>query len=296
MELRHLKYFDAVARTLSFSKAAEELHIAQPPLSRQIQQLEEEIGVQLIDRSSRPIQLTNAGQFFHEQTIQIMAKMRELKSATKRIGQAERKWIGIGFVPSILYGFLPKLLRDFGLENPNLDVSISELTSVQQAEALITGRIDIGFGRLAIPDESLDNHILLEEKLVAAIPTPSALAEQEIVSLSQLMEETLVLYPVSPRPSFADQVLRQFSVRGYTVSKLYETNGLQTAIGLVAAGMGVTVVPESVQRFSRPEIAYRPIRESGLTTPLVMTTRRNDNSAHLIAFKEMIAKHLAQPA
>ena len=288
MELRQLKYFEAVASTLNFSRAAERLHIAQPPLSRQIQQLEEELGVALLDRSSRPLKLTNAGSFFYDQTVQILARLKEVQKATRRIGDGSTRWMGIGFVPSILYGFLPNVLQRFTTENDNLDISLSELTSVQQAEALKAGRIDVGFGRLAIQDEGLQNIVLTEESMVVAIPSSGPLVREDEIPLRRLVDEVLVLYPASPRPSFADQVLHQFSVRGYEVGKTYETNGLQTAIGLVAAGMGVTIVPESVQRLRRDDVTYRPLAEKGLTSPLIMTLRVGDNASHVQKFRAMI--------
>lgn len=293
MELRQLKYFEAVASTLNFSRAAERLHIAQPPLSRQIQQLEDELGVQLLDRSSRPMKLTNAGSFFYDQTVQILARLKEVQKATLRIGAGGTRWMGIGFVPSILYGFLPNVLQRFTSENSNLDISLSELTSVQQAEALKAGRIDVGFGRLAIQDEGLENVVLTEESMVVAVPDGSPLTAETTIPLKRLADEVLVLYPAAPRPSFADQVLRQFSVRGYEVGRTYETNGLQTAIGLVAAGMGVTIVPESVQRLRRDDVAYRPLAEQGLTSPLIMTMRVGDTSAHVLKFRAMIEAALA---
>ena len=296
MELRQLRYFEAVASTLNFSRAAELLHIAQPPLSRQIQQLEEELGVLLLDRSSRPMKLTNAGVFFYDQTVQVLARLKEIQKATRRIGQEGSRWMGIGFVPSTLYGFLPNVLREFSAENENLDITLSELTSVQQAEALKAGRIDIGFGRLAIQDEGLENIVLTEEPLVVALPAHSPLAAHALLSLRELTGETLLLYPASPRPSFADQVLRQFKVRGYEVRKTYETNGLQTAVGLVAAGMGVTLVPSSVQRLRRDDVLYRPLSDEGLTSPLLMTLRAGDVSDHVQRFRDKISATLARPA
>lgn len=295
MELRQLRYFEAVASTLNFSRAAERLHIAQPPLSRQIQQLEDELGVSLLDRSSRPLKLTNAGSFFYDQTVQVLARLKEIQAATRRIGAGGTRWMGIGFVPSILYGFLPNVLQRFTNENENLDISLSELTSVQQAEALKAGRIDVGFGRLAIQDEGLRNIVLTEELMVVAIPSGSALCKETTIPLRRLVSEVLVLYPAAPRPSFADQVLHQFSVRGYEVRKTYETNGLQTAIGLVAAGMGVTIVPESVQRLRRDDVTYRPLAEQGLTSPLIMTIRVGDTSDHVAKFRAMIEAALTAP-
>jgi LysR family transcriptional regulator, benzoate and cis,cis-muconate-responsive activator of ben and cat genes len=293
MELRQLKYFEAVASTLNFSRASEILHIAQPPLSRQIQQLEEELGVLLLDRSSRPMKLTNAGAFFYDQSVQVLARLEEIKKATKRLGDGTKRWMGIGFVPSILYSFLPKQIRQFSVENAHLDIALSELTSVEQAEGLKAGRIDIGFGRLATPDEGLKSIVLIEEEIVVAVPSQTELSERQSFSLADLVNETLIVYPVTPRPSFADQILRQFSIRGLSPVKLYETNGLQTAIGLVAAGMGVTMVPKCVQAFGRSDVTFRPISDQGVTSPIVMTVRTEDNTKHVADFRMQIAAYLA---
>jgi len=290
MKLHQLRYFEAVASTLNFSRAAERLHVAQPPLSRQIQQLENELGVPLLDRTTRPMRLTNAGQFFYDQTVQVLGRITEMQEATRRLAAEGTRWMGIGFVPSILYGFLPKVLREFSVRNENIKIALTELTSVQQAQALKAGRIDVGFGRLAIKDESLENILLTKEPLVAAVPTHSPLGRKKHVSLKEILNETLVLYPSTPRPSFADEVMSQIKSRGYEVNKIYETNGLQTAIGLVAAGMGVTIVPESVQNLQRVDIAYRPLSNKGLASHLLMTVRAGDSTEHVAKFCTTIRK------
>jgi LysR family transcriptional regulator, benzoate and cis,cis-muconate-responsive activator of ben and cat genes len=281
VELRHLRYFEALASTLNFTRAAERLHIAQPPLSRQIQQLEDELGVTLVDRSTRPLALTRAGAFFYEQATQILARMEEVTRATQRLGAGQRRWLGIGFVPSMLYGSLPTTIRHFMDAHPDIDVALTELTSVQQAEALQAGRIDVGFGRVAVETEGLISTLIEEEPLVAALPSGCELALLSEVALLQLAQHVVILYPAQPRPSFADQVAAQFRVRGCPIARSYETNGLQTAIGLVAAGMGVSLVPRSVQRLQRDDVLYRPISDAGVVSPMLMTTRQADVSPDL---------------
>ena len=294
MELRQLRYFEALATTLNFTRAAERLHIAQPPLSRQIQQLEDELGVVLIDRSARPLKLTRAGAFFYEQAVQILGRVQELKAATHRLGSGQRRWIGVGFVPSMLYGALPTVIHTYMAEHPDVDVRLSELTSVQQADALLAGRIDIGFGRVAIDNAGLVNTLVTEEPMVAVLTTGSPLASQRVVSLQILASQTVVLYPAQPRPSFADQVIGHFRVRGLSIDSTFETNGLQTAIGLVAAGIGVSLVPSSVQRLQRDDIVYRSIDDAGLVSPMLMTTRAKDPSADLATFCELV-RHAIEP-
>lgn len=288
MELRHLRYFEVVASTLNFTRAAEQLHIAQPPLSRSIQQLEEELGVTLIDRSARPIELTRAGAFFYEQCTQILSRIQALAEATQQLGAGRRRWIGVGFVPSMLYGPMPTAIQQFMARHPDTDVVLSELTSVQQAEALQAGRIDVGFGRVAIESEGLVSTLVEEEPLVAVLPDQAEWRRVRSVSLQMLATRTVVVYPAHPRPSFADQVLAQFRAHGMPLPRTYETNGLQTAIGLVAAGVGVSLVPSSVQRLQRNDILYRPIRDGGVITPTLMTTRVGEISADLKALCERV--------
>lgn len=284
MELRHLRYFAAVARELSFSRAAQALHIAQPPLSRQIRQLEDELGAQLFDRSARPLKLTPAGQFLHTQTAQLLERVSGLGEATRRIARGQVAWFGIGFVPSTLYGVLPEVIRRFRAQHPAVEVGLSELTTLQQLDALKAGRIDLGFGRLALADPRVAGEVVAEEPLVAALPAGHALARRRGVGLAQLAEQPLLLYPARPRPSYADQVLAVFESRGLQPRIALEANELQTAIGLVTAGIGYALVPSSVQAMQREGVAYVPLRERGVVSPVIMNRRVDDASALVAAF------------
>jgi DNA-binding transcriptional LysR family regulator len=290
IELRHLRYFEVVALELNFSRAAERLHLAQPPLSRQIRQLEEELGAELLDRTSRPLRLTPAGRFFLEQTQQLLARVREVTHATRRIAQGQRAWFGIGFVPSTLYGVMPEVIRRFRAANPDVEVGLFELTSLQQAEALKAGRIDVGLGRLPLDDAALGAETVLLEPMVAALRTGHALLRRSRLSLAALAREPLVLYPARPRPSFADQVLQVFRDRGFSPTVAIEANELQTAIGLVAAGLGAALVPQSVQRLHRDDVDYRPLVETDATTPVIMNFRSGDESPLLAQFRGLVMR------
>ena len=150
------------------TRAAERLHIAQPPLSRQIQQLEEEIGVLLFERGSRPLKLTEAGRFFHAHARQLLAQTAELASMTQRVGQIERR-MSIGFVASTLYGMLPKVIRRFRAEYPMVDLTMHEMTTMDQIQALKDGRIDVGFGRIRYEDPNVRRILLRDERLDRAV-------------------------------------------------------------------------------------------------------------------------------
>ena len=161
MELRHLRYFVAVAEEKNFTRAAERLHIAQPPLSRQMQQLEEDLGVALIEKGTRPLRLTDAGRFFLAHAKPLLDQVQELKAMTQRVGKLDRT-LAIGFVASTLYGQLPEIIRRYRERYPEVEVTLHEMMTIDQMEALKEGRIDVGFGRLKSEDPSI-RRILLRE-------------------------------------------------------------------------------------------------------------------------------------
>ncbi|MND48318.1 LysR family transcriptional regulator [Pseudomonas putida] len=275
MELRHIRYFQAVAQTLNFTRAAERLNIAQPPLSRQIQQLEEHLGATLLERS-RPLQLTEAGRFFYEQSDTLLKQLKQLCENTRRIAQGQRQWLGIGFAPSTLYAVLPELIRELR-RDADLELGLQEMTTLQQIEALKSGRIDIGFGRIHFDDPAIHQQVLREDPLVAVLPVGHHLIGQPI-TLERLSKERFVLYPANPRPSYADHVLALFANHGMGIQVSQWANELQTALGLVAAGLGITLVPASVQQQHRADLTYAWLEESEAVSPIILSRRANDIS------------------
>ncbi|GGX77136.1 LysR family transcriptional regulator [Vogesella alkaliphila] len=289
MDLRHLRYFVVVAEEGNITRAAERLHIAQPPLSRQIQQLEEELGVPLLVRGSRPLTLTEAGQFFYAHARQLLSQTRELEAMTRRIGTIERK-LSIGFVGSTLYGMLPKVIRRFRSEQNTTELTLHEMTSMEQISALKEGKIDVGFGRIRHEDPNVRRIVLREERLVAALPSGHALTERPVISLLDLVDDTLIVFPKAPRPSFADQILASFHDRGLEPKKVYEARELQVAIGLVAAGEGVAIVPASVQGLKREDVCYLPLQDHNMVSPIILSTRLLDESREIKLLIEMIIR------
>jgi len=289
MELRHLRYFTTAVCEGSVTKAAKRLNIAQPPLSRQIRQLEEEVGVLLLEPGSRPLRTTDAGRFFFEHALSILDRTEALQMMTRRVGHIERDRFGIGFVGSILYGPLPGMLRRFQTTYPSIRIEMQELTSVQQVTALKDGSIDVGFGRLHVEDAMIQREVLIEEPLVVALPIGHSLLDRaEPLSLAALISEPLIVYPVTPRPSYADQVLSILRQRGLKPALTREVRELQTALGLVAAGVGLSIVPDAVQRFRRDEIVYRALQDQTATSPIIMCSRASDQSPEVAEFLKLV--------
>lgn len=288
MEIRHIRYFIAVAEERNFTKAAERLHIAQPPLSRQIQQLEEELEVSLFERGSRPLELTEAGHFFYEHAVRLLAQSVELVNMTRRLGKIESKF-SLGFVGSTLFGLLPEVVRRFKAANPKLEVSLHEMTTMEQIQALKDGVIDVGIGRIRREDPKVKRTVLRHETLVAALPMGHRYAQsKETLKLSDLMEDSVIVFPKNPRPSFADQVLDAFTDRGLKPYRIQEARDLQVALLLVAAGAGVAIVPKSVTGMRRVDICYKSLDEENLTSPVIMSTRIFDRSEAIQSFLNVV--------
>ncbi|CAN5155976.1 LysR family transcriptional regulator [soil metagenome] len=288
MELRHLRYFDAVATERNFTRAAERLGVAQPPLSRQIRELEDVLEVALFDRSTRPVTLTEAGKLFHDQCVRILASVEQLGQSVRHLHSASRRLFIIGMVGSILQGAMPAIIRRFRALMPDIEVELVELTTVEQIAALKEGRIDAGLGRVRVDDINIRREILYEEPLMVAFPAAHALADsQDQVSLRELLADTLILYPSQPRPSYADQVLGLFRDTGAAPQRIREVREVQTALGLVAAQAGIAIIPISMRHVQRGDIVYRTLSDDRAVSPIILSQRSGDETPLAEAFRQI---------
>lgn len=245
----------AVAAERSFTRAARTLGISQPPLSRQIRELEEEFGAALFKRGGRPLVLTEAGRVLLGHAEDTLANAERLRQAMRRVVEQARRRFVIGFVGSTIYGPVPHMIRSFRAHAPELDVDLVEMNTVTQIAALKDWRIDAGIGRLAFEDTAIDRLVIEREPLVVAFPADHPCAScQDRVSLREIATETLILYPSEPRPSYADQVLELFRAHAVKPGAVREVREVQTALGLVASSAGVCVIPGSVRKLRRDDI------------------------------------------
>lgn len=294
MDLRLLRYFVAVADEGNFNRAADRLHIAQPPLSRAIQQLEAHVGAPLLDRASRPLRLTDVGRLLHAQALQLLARMEDVETMVKTAATSQRRRVVIGFVASTIYARLPELIREFRKVADNVELVMVESTTLEQIAALKDGRIDVGFGRIRFEDPAVRRIILRNEKMVAAFPMDHPLARGEgPISIRDLAEEPQIIYPRAPRPSYADQVISLFRDHAIEPRIVHEARELQIAIGLVAAQEGMAIVPESVHRARSHDVAFRDLIEPA-TSPIIMSHRPGDRSPELALMASVIARQYAQ--
>ena len=288
MELRHLRYFVTVAEDLHFGRAAERLFIAQPPLSQQIQQLERELGVALLARTSRRVRLTAAGEAFLADARQILARVEGATQTAQRAARGEIGTLSIGFVASATYEVLPDVLHRFRELAPEVQLLLYELNAAEQAQALRGGKINVGFARPAIQDAGWVAEPVAREPFVVALPARHPLAAAPVVSLAALTPEPFILFPPDPKPSYADLVQALCARAGFAPSVAQEVREMQTAISLVAAGMGVALVPASVQNLRRRGVVYRPLAEASATTELSVVYRADDPSAVLPIFLQTV--------
>lgn len=288
VDIRHLRYFIAVAQESNFSRAAEKLHISQPPLSQQIRQLEEDLGVLLIERGSRPVNLTEAGKYFFEQAQGIVEHFDQFLDKTKKMGKGEEGSLTVAFVSSSTYELMPRILRTFRKKHPSVNLNLIEKNTPQQLEALKNKQINIGIGRPFPEDESIKSDWILDESVVVAVPSEHALSQKKSISLPCLAQEEMISFYVFPEPSFGSFVMEICRNSGFEPKIAQRTGELQTALGLVAAGMGVALLPASVEKTTREGVKYIPLKKPSPIISLVAAYRKDDSSPVLKLFLNVI--------
>jgi DNA-binding transcriptional LysR family regulator len=261
MELRHLRYFVAVAEELSFTRAAEHLRVAQPAISVQVRRLEDELGVALLDRSRRTVRLTEAGEVLLGEARRLLASVEQTERLVRRTGTGAVGRLTVGFVPSAANETLPPLLRGFAAAHPGVELTLREMAPDDLVRALHEGRIDVAFLYLPLDDPALDQAVVARESFVAALPRDHALAAGQRVDVARLAGERFILPARHGMPSLHAQVLDICREAGFTPQAAQDDVWLvQTIVGLVAAGAGVALVPESARALRRRGVVYRPLR------------------------------------
>jgi len=290
MELRHLRYFTAVAEELHFGRAAARLHMAQPPLSQQIKQLEEELGFQLFYRTKRSVQLTAAGERFLGETRLIFQRLEQAIAQGRRTSRGELGELSIGFVGSASYSVLPQLLQQFRQRCPEVELTLRELTTNVQLEALRENRIDIGLVRPPIQGDGLAQQPISKEMFVVALGQSHRLSQEERLAIADLATESFILFPRILAPGLYDQIIALCQQGGFSPNVVQEAVQMQTIVGLVAADIGVALVPASLQNLQRVGVVYRPLRGPTPQAEIALVWRAGDLSPTVQQFLEMISQ------
>jgi DNA-binding transcriptional LysR family regulator len=287
MELRHLRYFVAVGEELHFRRAAERLHMSQPPLSQQIRALEEEIAVQLFTRNQRRVELTAAGAAFLIRAREILQAVEDAAREARRVQRGEVGRLAVGFVGSAMYSFVPELVHALREHSPDIALRLQELGTGEQLRQLEDGRLDVGFMRAPRAHPDLTVETLVAEPVVAALPDLHPLAAQLSVSLEDLRGQPLVLLTRAGAPGLRAALDGTIEALGGEDNIVQEASEMQTVVGLVAAAVGVSIVPESVRALMRRGVSYRPIEGESPRVRLEMAWRAADESPVLAAFLAM---------
>jgi len=290
MELRHLRYFVAVAEELHFSRAALRLHIGQPPLSQQIQALEKEVGAQLLERSKRWVRLTQAGKLFLGDARKILALSEQAVETARRASKGEVGELRVGFTSSMPFTVtLQQVVNLYRQRYPHVTLSLQEMPSVRQIEAIAQRNLDLGFIRP--PEVEIPNGVsaltLRHDPLLLVAPSEHRLARKNSVQLSELAGEAFVMYSRDVGTGLHAQILRLCRQAGFEPHIVQEAREASTIIGLVAAGCGVSILPESFQCIQMDGVCYRSIANPDAITALMLVTRSGDSTPLIESFFQL---------
>jgi len=285
MELRHLTYFVAVAEELHFGRAAQRLNISQPPLSQQIRQLEEEIGVRLLNRTKRRVEITPAGEAFLAEARRILSAAEEAVRRTVRADKGEIGSLAVGFIGSANYSVLPPVIREFRRRFPDVELSLTEMNTSTQIEALRAGRIQTGFLRPPPGIEAAGVVVapVFREPLVVAMSRNHPLQGEAELPLRLLAKEAFIMIPRQRGPGYFDHLIALCQQEGFSPYIVLEASQFHTIIGLVAAELGIAVVPASMQRSRFAGVVFRTVA-GGAETVLHLAWMNNSNSLVLDNF------------
>lgn len=292
MELRHLRYFITVAEELHFTRAAERLHIAQPPLSQQIQALEAELGVALFMRSKRRVELTDAGQQFLLRARAILAATQAAADEAKRVARGEEGELRIGFTSSLpLTPILPAMVQDYHQHFPRIRLRLREMYTNDQFEALRRNELDVGFVRYneILEPSGIQLKTLRRDPLLLVINERHPLADEAGVSLVQFRDEGFVAFPDTAGSGLKIHFRQLCARAGFTPSIAQEAGEAITQIGLVAAGLGVAVLPAPLDVVRIAGVRYLPLLDDGAFLIMALAIRRDEASQRILRFVEGVA-------
>ncbi len=288
MELRHLRYFVAVAEELHFGRAAKKLHIAQPPLSQQVMNLERELGVRLFDRTKRSIQMTDAGAYFLKEAQQLLLHVDQAAETARRIYRGQAGRLVVGFVGSVIHTFLPEGLRSFREHFPDVELVLQELNTAEQIKSLHARRIDVGFLYPDVQDSTLAFQPLTRTPLMAVLPRKHALSNRKSVHIRELAQEPFIANTRSSEPVVRDAFISMCHSAGFSPKIAQEAGHVQTVLGLVAAGLGACLLPDFIKQIKRPGVQYVPLSGSPPQVQLAVVWRGDNSSALVKSFVQVI--------
>ena len=293
IDLKQLKYFLAVAEEKSFSRAAERLHISQPPLSQQIMKLEAELGVKLFARTTRSFELTVAGRALMNEAAELLAKMRMTIDTVRQIDRGEVGRLRVGIVGSAMWGPIPSLLEEFQGKFPRVTWTIHELGPTVQYDALRARQIDVGFWREPklddndLKNDNLRQELCFRENVCVAVNEHHPLAKREAIELTDIAEEPMLTLALD-KSAFPRYLIQCCVNAGFQPTIFQEASEPQTLLAMVGAGLGVTLMPETTSRIGWPGVVFLPIRTNAPSANLYITYTTTDDAPVVRAFLNIL--------
>ena len=289
MELRHLRYYVAVGEALSFTRAAERLHLAQPSLTRQIRALEMEIGVKLLDRSKQKIALTPEGRSFLGDAKRVLGLSIEIVKAVQRQSRDENTALQIGYVANLFYDLLPGILTSFQRAFPTIPVNLFDMNCGDQLRALEEERLDLGFIGVCRPPESskLEVHTVASYQTMVALPKAHPLTKEPVVQLKDLKPMFFIGISETSFPGYHRWITQTCRQVGFKPKILQDAEIERAAIDSVAGGLGVTLLPDPVRKFAHQDVAFRPLRPP-VTVAAGAAWNSNNSSPGLRGYVEIV--------
>jgi DNA-binding transcriptional LysR family regulator len=266
IELRHLRYFLAVAETLHFSKAAQRLGIAQPPLSQQIKRLEQLVGHRLFDRTTRGVKLTLAGQLLADRARSTLEKVHDDLDQVRRLGRGEEGTLTVGFSGSVMFTDLPNAIESYRRRYPKVELRLRELTTHAQIPALLDGTLDLAFMRDGDPTDGIELSTVLKEPYVAVLPQVHPLARKRSLRVGDLRDEPFIFFARRMGPLAFDRTMACCERSGFRPNIVQEAPQWPTLVRLVAAGLGVSLAPACVANVTMAGAVYRDVHAPCRTT------------------------------
>ncbi len=287
MELRHLRYFVAVADELHFGRAAEKLHISQPPLSHQIQDLERELGVALFHRTRHFVALTEAGCAFLDEVRRILHDTDHAAATARKVGHGEVGRLSVGFGLASAAGVMGRILNAFFSRHANVGLDLKTLHSRAQIEALVDRQIDVAFPILPVSHRDIATEAVATEPLVAAFPAAHPLARARRVRLCDLISHPFVSISPAAAPTFHELVLAACSEAGFAPTVAHEAGHVLTILGLVGAGLGVSILPACLGGKGADGVVFRPLTDAP-PIQIGIAYRRHETSTMLLALLQVV--------
>lgn len=289
MELRHLRYFAAVGDALSFTKAASNLHLAQPSLTRQIKDLEEELGVRLLNRTKRQVSLTEEGRSFLADAKRVLAHSSEIVESVQRLSRHEVPALNIGYVANLFPPALPATLSSFQRKFPTVSINLFDLSYGDQFRALEESKIDLGFvgSRKPVEERGLQFHLIASDKTVAAVAKSSPLAKQSVVKMKDLKSMFFIGMSETSSPGYREWLTTSCRRSGFTPKVLQDADIERTVIQAVAAGLGVALLPDQIKTLPHEDVVIRPLSPA-LSTESCIAWRTDNPSTALKAYVETV--------